>query len=188
MLSHTDLKRGALFILNGQPCEVLDFALNFKGRGSSTAQVKIKNLQTGAALSKTFHTGDNFEEAEIEKIKIKFLYQNKDDYFFCYEKNPSQRFSLSKEQIGEQTKFLKPNQILEGFLFDEKIINIELPIKISLKVAEAPPGVRGDRSEGGTKQAILETGATVAVPLFIEAGQTIEINTETGQYTRRMEN
>ncbi len=187
MLSHTDLKKGVLFIYNGLPYEVLDYSLNFQGRGSSTAQVRIKNLITGNVLSQNFKSGDNLETAEIEKVKIKYLYSNKGQYFFCEEKNPSKRFSLNKEQMGSGTQYLKTNDIIDGFLFDEKIINVELPIKVQLKVVEAGAYLRAGRAEAGTKEVVLETGAKIQTPSFIKEGDIIEINTETQSYVRRVE-
>ncbi len=187
MLSHTDLKRGVRFILNEEPYEVLESSFVFKGRGSSVVQTKIKNIITGNLLSRAFHPGENFEEVEIEKIKVKFLYFHQDKYFFCKEDNPSVRFDLAKEVIGDASIFLKPNEIIEGAQFKEKIINISLPIKVHLKVKEAPPGVKGDRAQGGTKTVTLETGAKINVPLFIEEGDIIEVNTETSEYVRRIE-
>lgn len=188
MLNHTDLKRGVTFIFQGQPCEVLDSSFVFKGRGSSVVQAKIKNLITGNVLSRTFHTGDTFEEAEISKIEIKFLYTHRGKYYFCEKDNSGKRIELGEEQIGDMVKFLKPNQIVEGFIFNDKIINISLPIKINLKVVEAPPGVRGDRAQGGTKTVTLETGAKINVPLFVKEGDIIEVNTQTSEYVRRIEN
>jgi elongation factor P len=187
MLSHTDLKKGVRFILNGEPCEVLDSSFVFKGRGSSVVQTKIKNLITGNTLSKTFHPGDQFEEAEIEKIRVKFLYSHRDKFFFCKEENPANRFDLPKEVIGDSVIFLKPNEIVEGMQFQDKIINISLPIKVYLKVKEAPPGVKGDRAQGGTKTVVLETGAEINAPLFIKTGDIIEVNTEKREYVRRVE-
>ena len=187
MLSHNDLKKGVRFILENQPYEVLDSSFTFKGRGSSTVQAKVKNLITGNVLTRTFHQGEEFEEAEIEKIKVKFLYSHRDKFFFCRENEPSTRFELPKEVIGDSFIYLKPNEIVEGIQFKNKIINISLPIKVQLKVKEAPPGVKGDRAQGGTKTVTLETGATINVPLFIETGDIIEINTEKGEYVRRIE-
>ncbi len=187
MLSHTDLKKGTLFIYNGQPYEVMDFALNFQGRGGSTSQVKMKNLITGSALSKVFHSNDEFEEAEIEKQKIKYLYSNKGEYFFCEENNPSKRFPLTIEQIGLGAQYLKANDIVEGFVFNEAIVNVELPIKVQLKVKEAAAYLRAGRAEAGTKEVVLETGAKIQAPSFIKEGDIIEINTETQSYTRRIE-
>ena len=187
MLSHTDLKKGARFILNDQPYEVLESSFVFKGRGSSVVQVKIKNLVTDNLLSRSFHPGEEFEEIEIEKIKVKFIYSHQDRFFFCKEKDSSFRFDLPREIIGEPAIFLKPNQIVEGIQFKEKIINILIPIKVQLKVKESPPGIKGDRAQGGTKIATLETEAKVNVPLFIKQGDIIEVNTETKEYVRRIE-
>ncbi|MFH0740090.1 MAG: elongation factor P [bacterium] len=187
MLSHTDLKKGTLFIYNDMPYEVLDYSLNFQGRGSSTAQVKIKNLITGNVLAQNFKSGDALQEAEIDKVKIKYLYNNKGQYFFCEEKNPAKRFPLAQEQIGNGVQYLKANDIVDGFLFDEKIINVELPIKVQLKVVEAAPYLRAGRAEAGTKEVILETGAKIQSPSFIKENDVIEINTETESYVRRVE-
>ncbi len=187
MLSHNDLKRGIRFIFDNQPYEVLDSSFVFKGRGSSVMQTKIKNLINGNVISKTFHPGDNFEEAEIEKIKVKFLYLHRHNFFFCKENKPSDRFQLDKEIIGESNIFLKPNQIVEGIKFQDKIINILLPIKVNLKVIEAPPGIKGDRSQAGTKLIKLETKAEINAPLFIEEGDIIEVNTEKKEYVKRIE-
>jgi len=187
MLTHTDLKKGAKIILNGEPYEVLESSPMKKAQRRVVIQTKIKNLINGNMLSQNFHQGDVFDEAELLKFKAKFLYAHRDKYFFCYEENPSQRFELSKEQIGEGAKFLKPNQIVEGLNFDNKIISISLPIKVQLKVTEAPPGFQGGRAQPGLKTVTLETGAKINVPLFIEQGDIIEINTESGEYTRRVE-
>lgn len=107
-------------------------------------------------------------------------------YFFCEKDNPAKRFDLTKTQIGPQAQFLKPNQIVEAIIFENKVINISLPIKIQLKVTESPPGVKGGRSQPGTKTVTLETGVKINVPLFVKEGDLIEINTETGEYVRRI--
>jgi len=159
----------------------------FKGRGHSVLQVKLKNLITGEITSKTFHPSDNFEETEITKIKVKFVYSHRGKFIFCKENTPSERFELSEKQISSAIKFLKENQIIEGIIFKGKVINVSLPIKIQLKVKEAPPGVKGDRTQGGNKIVVLETGAEITVPLFIKKGDIIEINTEKGEYVRRIE-
>lgn len=186
MLSHTDLKKGVRFILNLEPYEVLDSSFVFKGRGNSVVQAKIKNLIIGNVLAKTFHSSNTFEEAEIKRIRVKFLYHHRGKFFFCEEKNPAKRFELIQEQIGQQAEFLKQNQIVEGVIFQEKIINISLPTKIALKVIEAPPGVKGNRAEAGTKIVVLETDAKINAPLFIKEDDIIEVNTETGKYLRRL--
>ena len=187
MLGHIDLKKGVVFVLNGAPCQVLDHAIGFKGRGSSVMQVKFKNLKNGNILNRTFHTGEEFEEADTEKIQVKFIYENRGKYVFTEAGNSANRFELSKEQLGEQLKFLLPNTVLEGVRFMGEIINISLPVKMQLKVAQAPPGVKGDRAQGGTKAVTLETGAVIQVPLFVDIDDIVEVNTETGEYARRMQ-
>jgi len=187
MLSYFDLRKGVKFVLEDQPYEVLEFQQIYKAQDVVVAKTKIRNLINGKVLKKTFHQSDTFEEAELEKIEIKFLFSHRGKYYFCEVKNPKNRFELTEEQVGSGAKFLKPNQILTGIKFQEKIINIVLPIKVQLKVIEAPPGVKGGRAEPGTKTITLETGAKINVPLFIEEGGLIEVNTATGEYVRRIE-
>ena len=187
MLSHNDLKKGVQFILDSVPCEVMEYSFVYKGRGSSIVQTKIKDLLTGNVLSRTFHPGDQLEEAEIEKINVKFIYSHKGKFVFSEEKDSPSRLELTSKTIGDSVIFLKQNQIVTGIKFKDKIINISLPIKVQLEVKEAPPGIRGDRAQGGTKIVTLETGAQISVPLFVETGDVIEVNTEKGEYTRRVE-
>jgi elongation factor P len=186
MLSYFDLRKGVRFILEGQPYEVLDFKQIGKAQDVVVARVKIKNLSTGKIIERNFHQDETFEEAEIDKVAVKFIFQKRGKYNFCEVENPSKRFEIDEEKIGEGAKFLKPGMILDGLKFKDKIINVSLPIKVQLKVIEAPPGVKGERSQPGTKQVTLETGAKINVPLFIEVGDIIEINTETGEYVRRI--
>lgn len=189
MLSPNELKKGMKILFNNEPHEILEAKIMFKGRGHTVVQARVKNLATGAVTPQSFHPSDTFEEIELKKFEAKFLYAQpgKNLYFFCEKDNPAKRFDLGKEQIGETSIFLTPNKIVEAIVFEDKIINIALPVKTQLKVMETPPGVRGDRSQSGTKQATLEGGAKVNVPLFVQEGDIIEINTETGEYTRRID-
>jgi len=186
-IPYSELKKGKQIIINNEPYEIIEASSMFKARGHSVLQVKLKNLITSNIISRTFHPSDIFEEAELFKIKSKFLYSHRGDYFFTEKDNPSKRFSLTKEQISPSVKFLKPNQEVKTIIFKEEIINISLPIKIQLKVKQAPPGIKGDRAQAGNKIVVLETGAEINVPLFIEEGDIIEINVEKGEYVRRIE-
>jgi len=186
MLTHTDLKKGVQFIYEDQPWEVLDAQLLKMAQRRPVVQSKIKNLLDGRVQEKNFQQGDIFKEAELEKKDIKFLYQSKGQYFFCEINDSSKRFFFTEAQIGNQAKYLRPNEIVTGIVFDGKIINFKLPIKIQIKIKESAPGVKGDRAQGGTKSAILESGAKIQVPLFVEEGDTIEVNTETEEYVRRI--
>ena len=186
MLSHTDLKKGVQFIYEGQPWEVVEAEAMKMAQRRPVIQSKIKNLIDGRMQEKNFQQGDMFDEADLQKKEIKFLYQSKGQYFFCEINDPSKRFFFTADQIGNQAKFLRPNEIVTGILFEDKIITFKLPIKVELKIKESAPGVKGDRAQGGTKEAILESGAVIQVPLFVEEGDTIEVNTETETYVKRV--
>lgn len=187
MLTHSDLRKGMMIILDGEPYEVLEANALKKAQRRPVIQTKIRNLITGNVFNRNFHQGDVFEEAEISKFSAKFIYAHRGKFLFSEEKDQSKRFELNESQIGPQVKFLKAGQEMETEVFEGKIINISIPIKVSLKVIEAPPGIRGDRAQGGNKTVTLETGARIDVPLFIEEGDIVEINTETEQYVRRVE-
>ena len=149
-------------------------------------QTRIRNLITGKLLDRNFQASDNFEEAEIERKNAMFIYAAKGEYWFHEEGNPKARFSLSSDLVGDQGQFLKPNTKVQTWVFNEKVIKVEIPIKMDFKVIEAPPAIRGNTSQGGTKLVTVEGGAKVNVPLFINEGETIRINTTTGDYVERV--
>lgn len=186
MLTHTDLKKGVEFIFEGQPWIVLEAQLLKMAQRRPVIQSKIRNLIDGRVQEKNFQQGDVFEEANLEKHEIKYLYNTKGQFWFCEPNEPSKRFFFTEDQIGPQAKYLRPNELVVGIVYEEKIINFKLPIKVNLKVKETPPGIKGDRAQGGTKEATLESGAVIQVPLFIEEGDVIEVNTDTGEYVKRV--
>jgi len=186
MIDHTQLRKGVRIIIYNEPYEILESMPLKKAQRRVVIQTKIKNLINNNVYDKNFHQGDIFEEAELEKFQAKFLYFHRDRYFFCEVQNPTKRFNFSKQQISQVVDFLKPGQMVNGLIFNGKIINISLPIKIQLKVVQAPPDIKGDTAQGGTKSVILETGKEINVPLFIEQGDLIEINTEKSEYVRRI--
>lgn len=186
MLTHTDLKKGTEFIYEDQPWVVLESQLLKMAQRRPVVQTKMRNLLDGRVQEKNFQQGDVFDEADLQKREIKYLYTTKGQFWFCEPNNPADRFSFTEDQIGSQAKYLKPNEIVVGIVFGEKIINFKLPIKIQLKVKETAPGLKGDRAQAGTKEAILESGAVIQVPLFIEEGEVIEVNTDTNEYVKRV--
>lgn len=186
MLTHTDLKKGVEFIYEDQPWVVLEAQLLKMAQRRPVIQSKIRNLIDGRVLQTNFQQGDMFREADLQKKEIKYLYETKGQYWFCEPNDPSKRFFFTEDHIGTQAKFLKPNGIVIGIVYDEKIIDFRLPIKVELKVKETPPGIKGNTAQGGTKEAKLESGAVIQVPLFINEGDVIEINSETGDYVRRV--
>ncbi len=186
MLSYSELEKGSRIIINKDPYEIIKAEPMFKGRGQSVLNTEVKNLRTGQVISKTFHPSDSFEEADIERIKAKFIYENRGEWFFHEKGTPSNRFSLKAEQIQDKKGFLSPNQVVEALFLKGKLINIVLPIKVDLKVKMAPPSLKGE-SATGSKMVTLETGLKINTPAFIKTGDIIEVNTETGEYSRRIE-
>ena len=187
MISYSQLEKGDRIIIEKDPYEIIEASSMFKGRGHSVLQTKLKNLKTGEIVSKTIHPSDSFKETEITKINLQFIYSHRREYVFCKKGDPSKRFSFTKEKLGSSVNFLKEELEVQGIIFQDEIINIVLPIKVHLKIKEAPPGVKGNTAEGGTKIVTLETGFKINVPLFVNQGDIIEVNTEKREYVRRIE-
>lgn len=187
MLSYSELKPGVVFIFEGQPYQVLKADFLRKQQRKPVMQTEIKNLVNGKVLSRNFHMSESFEEAEIEKEEIKYLYHNKGEYWFSDIDNPSNRFQLPQNTVGYQIQFIKENSELQAVKFNDKVIGIEVPIKMDLLVKETPPNIKGNTASGGDKVALLETGAKVTVPLHINSGDLIKVNTQTGEYDSRTE-
>ena len=185
-LAYTDLTKGVLFIMDGAPFEVLETHFLRMQQRKAVVQTKIRNLITGKILDRNFQASDFFEEAEIERKNATFIYESKGQYWFHEEGNPKNRFELSTDLLGDQGKFLKPNTKVATMVFDEKVIKVDIPIKMEFKVIEAPPAIRGNTSQGGTKTVVVEGGAKVNVPLFVNEGETIRVNTQTGEYVERV--
>ncbi|MEX1014643.1 MAG: elongation factor P [Candidatus Paceibacterota bacterium] len=186
MLSYNDLKPGIEFIKDGNPYAVLDYLHVKKQRGKPVVQLKIKNLISGKVIDYTARQNENFEDANIEKIPAEFIYENRGEYWFKDPKNPSKRFSINEEIIKEDKYYLKEGIKLTAIEFKNEIINIELPVKVDLLVTEAPPNIKGNTTDGGTKQIKLETGLKINAPLFIERGDTVKVNTQKGEYAERV--
>ena len=150
-------------------------------------QAKIRNLITGAISAVGFRQSDKFEPAELNRTELEFAYQKGDEFWFINPSDPSDRQALDSDTVGEVINYLRPKDVVTAVSFDDQIISLEVPIKMNFKVKSAPPNIRGNTSGGGNKVVVLETGYNVTTPLFIESGDTIEINTETGEYVTRVE-
>lgn len=186
MLNYNDLKPGTFMVFEGQPYVVMDFHFLRMQQRKPVVQTKIKNIITGKTVEKTFQPSDKFEEAEITTKPIKYLYNNRSEYWFCEKDNPATRFKLEENMVPAFTDLLKTNSLVNAKIFKEKIIGIDPPIKVELKVVEAPPSTKGNTAQGGSKQVKVETGAMINTPLFINEGDIIVINTETKQYVERV--
>lgn len=186
-LTYTDLKKGTLFVLDGDPYEVTESNFSRMQQRKAVVQTKIRNLRTGKLVERSFQPSDEFKEADIKKRPLLLLYSHREEYVFVDPENRANRFSLNKEEVGENKKWLKKDTEITALFFDDKLLSLRLPVKMDFKVTEAPPGVQGDRSQSGTKSVTIETGTTVQTPLFINTGDVIRINTETGEYAERVE-
>jgi len=186
MLSYTDLKKGLLIVYEGQPYEILSADFLRMQQRKAVVQTQIKNLISCKVLDRNFQPSDSFEEAEIESYSAKYLYNHRGEYWFSDESNQKNRFKLSESVMSDGVQFLKANTIVQLIKFKDNVISVKLPIKIDLKVKESPPALRGDTAQGGTKSVELETGAKLNVPLFVNEGDVIKVNTETGQYVERV--
>lgn len=187
MLNISRIEKAMILKIDQQLWAVVGIDFVSPGKGPAFYRMRLRSLRTGNVVEKTYKSGETFEEVELEKKSIKYLYTHRDQYFFCEESNPSARFELTKEVLGNAVNFMKPNQVVEAISYEGKVISVNLPIKVVLKVTEAPPGAKGDRAQAGTKSVTLETGAQIAVPLFVDQGDMIEVNTETGEYVKRVE-
>lgn len=187
MLSYNDLKKGTLFIWNGQPHEVLEYNFVRMQQRRPSAQTKVRNVRTGAISLQTFKQSDTFEELEFEKKQAIFVYCNRGMCTFYIAGKPSERFVLPEDdELRTKTQYLKPNTEVTARYIDNELLDILIPIKVELKVTEASPAVRGNTAQGGLKQVTLETGLTLNVPLFVNEGDILRINTESGAYVERV--
>ena len=186
MIDYNEIKTGKIIVYEDEPCEVMNYHVARTQQRKPQNQVKLRSLISGKTFATTFHVSDKAEEADIIKRDVKFLYQSKGEYWFHEHGNPANRFTLAASIIGDQAKFIKPKSDIDAVLYNEQVIGVNIPIKIELKVTEAMEAVKGNTSSGATKAVVLETGATVYVPMFINEGDIVSINTETGQYTERV--
>lgn len=187
MFSYTEIKPGVLIVLDGEPFEVVATSgVVKKQRQKPHNTAKMKNLRSGATVEKTFTQADKIVEADITIREIQFIYANRGEVVFSDPKNPKDRFSLPEEILGNSLNYICEKDMVEAKTFEEDIIGLKIPIKVDLKVAEAPPNIKGNTASGGNKLVVLETGLAVTTPLFIEAGDIIRINTETGEYVERV--
>lgn len=185
MLTISEIKTGKNIILDGQPLKVLFHQHSKMGRAGAVLRTRLKNLATGGVLEKTFQGADKVEEADIIQTKAQYLYRDKTGYVFM-DNITYDQFTLPEKVLGGIIYYLIEGIEVTVLNFNGRPINIELPIKMKLKVVEAPPGIKGDTVSSGGKTVVLETGLKVGTPLFIKVGDEIIVNTQTGQYVSRV--
>ena len=172
---------------NEEPYEVLSSHVFGKQQRKPVNQTKLRHLVTGKVLEHSFHQNEQVSEADIEVRDVVYLYTNRGESWFHTDGNPSDRFSLPEELVSDKVQWLSEKAHVQALVFEEKVLTIRIPIKVDLAVTEAAPAVRGNTAQGATKVVVLESGASVTVPLFINQGDIVRINTDTGEYTERVE-
>ena len=184
MYQPTDLKKGTVCQIDGQPYRVVDYNQKVVGRGGSIVNVRLKNLINGAVIPKTFKGQDKIERAEVNSRAVQYLYNDNTNFFFM---DPSsfEQFELPADVVDEAKGYLKEGDNLSLQFFDDKVINVELPKNVYLEVTYSEAVVKGDTTSNVLKDATLETGATVKVPAFIKVGDVISVDTTTGEYRER---
>ena len=173
--------------MDGEPYEVLESQFLRMQQRKPVIQAKVKNLITGKIVPRSFHQNESFQEAEIERESMKFIFSHRNEFTFAETSNPSKRTVLKPEEIGEAAKFLKSNLEVGFKKFGEKIIGVDIPIKVDYSVKTASPADKGNTAQGGSKEIELENGLKIQSPLFINEGDVVKINTQTGMYVERVE-
>ncbi len=185
MISTSDLHKGVAIELDGDLWQILDYHHIKIGRGSAQVRIKLRNIKRGGTVERTFQAGEKFSRAQMEHRQIQFLYQDGSDYHFM-ETESYEQFHLTAEQLADAVNYLKESMLLERTSYEGETIGVELPVTVDLKVVETEPGFAGDTQTGARKAAKLETGLTVPVPIFVNEGDTIRVDTRTGEYQTRL--
>ncbi len=186
ILSYNEIVQKKVIEYNGEPYKVLSSHVFRMQQRKPVNQTKLQHLVSGKVTEISFHQNESVPEADIETMPAMYLYTNKGESWFCEQGNPKNRFSFPEDVAHEKVQWLVQNSPVECLVFKEKPVTLEIPIKMELKVTDAPPAVKGDTATGGNKLVTLESGATVLTPLFINEGDVLRINTETGDYVERV--
>ncbi len=184
MLSTNDFKTGVTLELDGEVYQIIDFQHVKPGKGAAFVRCKLRNMQNGAVIEKTFNPGDKFPKGRVDRREFQYLYNDGSEYNFMDMETFDQTM-LSTDLLGDAVRYLKENMIISVLIFHGKPIGVDLPNCVELEVIETDPGIKGDTASGGSKPATLETGYVIQVPFFINTGDILQIDTRTGQYLKR---
>lgn len=187
VLSYNEILQKCIINYNNEPYEVLSSHIFRMQQRKPVNQTKLRHLVSGKVIEISFHQNETITEADIERMQATYLYTNRGESWFCETNNPKNRFSFPEDQVHNQTQWMMPNSPVEVMTYNEKPVTIKIPIKVELVVKDAPPAVKGNTVSGGSKLITLATGAQINVPLFINAGDIVRINTDTGEYNERVE-
>ena len=185
VLSTSEFRNGSRLELDGALFYIVEFQHVKPGKGGAFVRTRLKNLKTGQVLEKTFRSGEKFDEPNLNECDMQFLYSSGDSFTFM-DTDSYDQYTYDKSQLGSNMDLLKEEAVVQIILYEGKPISVELPTFMELKVVETDPGIRGDAASGGTKPAVVETGAIIKVPLYLEAGQVIKVDTRTREYVERV--
>lgn len=186
MLEYNEIKSRKYIVYEGEPFEVLSSHVFRKQQRKPVNATKLKNMITGKVTEISFHQSEKVAEAELDKREVKYLYTNRGESWFCEKNDPSKRFQLPAEVVGNSIDYTRANDLVTVLSFNDRPLALSIPIKVELKVKEAAPAVKGNTVQGGLKQIKLETGLSLNVPMFINEGDVIRVNTDTGEYVERV--
>ena len=185
MISAGDFRNGVTLEIEGNVYQILEFQHVKPGKGAAFVRTKLKNIINGGVVEKTFRPTEKFPAARIERVDMQYLYQDGGLYYFMNTETYDQ-VGLTEEQVGDSLKFVKENENVKICSHKGNVFSVEPPLFVELAITETEPGFKGDTAQGATKPAIVETGATVMVPLFVETGDVLKIDTRTGEYLSRV--
>lgn len=184
MISVNDLRTGLTVELEGDIFSVVEFLHVKPGKGAAFVRTKLKNIRTGASVERTFRAGERIARAHIELKQMQYLYSSEEEYFFM-DMETYDQISLGADDLGDAPKYLLENMTIGIQFYQGQAVGVELPTTVILEVTETEPGFRGDTAQGATKPATLQTGITIQVPLFVEQGEMVKVDTRTGEYLSR---
>ena len=185
MINPGELRKGLTIELDDQFWNVVDYEHNKTGRGGALVRIKLRNRKSGATVERTFSSNERFRRVYLDRRKVQYLYNDGDTYYFM-DVETFEQMGLDAAMLGDDVHYLKDNLTLDVLTHDGQAIGAELPLNVELEVTDTEPGYRGDTTNAGSKPATLETGLRVQVPLFIKAGDTIRVDTRTGEYLTRV--
>ncbi len=185
MISAGDFRNGITLEIEGQVVQVIEFQHVKPGKGAAFVRTKLKNVISGGVVEKTFRPTEKFPAARIDRLDMQYLYKDGDLFNYMNTETYDQ-ISLTEDQVGDSMKFVKENEMVKMLSYNGMIFSVEPPLFVELEITETEPGFKGDTATGATKPATVETGARVMVPLFVELGDKIQIDTRTGEYLKRV--
>jgi elongation factor P len=185
MISTSDLRKGVAIELDGELWQILDYHHIKMGRGSAQVRIKLKNVKKGSTVEKSFQAGEKWPRAQLDRRPIQFMYRDGDDFHFM-EMESYEQFHLSASELDDAVNYMKDGMLLDRISYEAETLGVELPITVDLLVTETEPGFAGDTATGARKAATTETGLVVQVPLFVVEGDTIRVDTRTGEYQTRL--